>query len=209
MGKDKECCGGEGHHHHDHEHGEGGCCRGEGGSGRCKNKVKVGQPAPCFTATALCCGEDKTVSLKDYRGKWLFLFFYPLDFSGVCQTDVAHVDAKRAEFEALGCEVVAASTDSMYSHRAWAEKEPAVGAVKHPLISDGSHCLAKAYGVLLPDMGVALRGSFLIDPDGVLQWSQVNSLHVGRNVSEVLRVLSALKTGGFTPCDWQPGEKTL
>jgi len=172
--------------------------------------VKVGCPAPEFTCDALVDGKvDGKVSLGDYKGKWVLLYFYPLDFTFVCPTEIIAINEAVPKLAELNCQVLAASTDSAFSHLAWTESHPGLKNMAHPMIADTTHALSKAYDVLLEDKGIALRGSFLIDPEGVLQWSNVNALNVGRNVDEIIRVLEALQTGGLTPCGWTPGQDTL
>jgi peroxiredoxin (alkyl hydroperoxide reductase subunit C) len=169
--------------------------------------LKVGTTAPDFKAKAYVAGQFKDVSLKDYSGKWVCLFFYPLDFTFVCPTEIKSFAAKEMEFKELGCHVLACSTDSEYSHKAWFEKD--LSEVKYPVLADTAHEISKSYGVLLEDKGIALRGTFLIDPKGVLQWMSVNALGVGRSVEEVIRTLQALKTGELCPAGWSPGKATI
>ena len=169
--------------------------------------TKVGNLAPDFKGQAYVAGQFKDVSLKDFQGKWVCLFFYPLDFTFVCPTEIRGFAGRAAEFKEHGCEVVGCSTDSVYSHKAWFEKD--LPEVKFPVLADTAHQISRDYGVLLEDKGIALRGTFLIDPKGTLQWMTVNSLDVGRSVDETLRVLQALQTGERCPIDWKPGKATL
>lgn len=169
--------------------------------------LKVGTLAPDFKATAFVGGEFKPVGLKDYQGKWVCLFFYPLDFTFVCPTEIRTFGEKDAEFKELGCQVLACSTDSEFSHKAWFERD--LKDVKYPVLADTAHQISRDYGVLLEEKGIALRGTFLIDPKGTLQWMSVNALGVGRSVEEVLRTLRALQTGELCPAEWRPGKATL
>ena len=169
--------------------------------------TKVGNKAPDFKAQAYVAGQFKDVSLKDFQGKWVCLFFYPLDFTFVCPTEIRGFATRAAEFKEANCEIVGCSTDSVYSHKAWFEKD--LAEVKFPVLADTAHQVSRDYGVLLEDKGIALRGTFLIDPNGVLQWMTVNALDVGRSVDETLRVLQALQTGERCPIDWKPGKPTL
>ena len=171
--------------------------------------IKVGQPAPSFDCEALVGGKFENISLEGLRGKWVVLFFYPLDFTFVCPTEIMAFNEAVHEFEKLNAQVVASSTDSVFSHLAWSESHPGLKNLAIPVLGDTAHAVARAYGVLIEDKGIALRGTFVIDPEGTLQWVNVNALNVGRSVDEVLRVLEALHTGGLTPCGWQPGEATL
>lgn len=169
--------------------------------------LKVGSLAPEFKAQAYTAGQFKDVSLKDYQGKWVCLFFYPLDFTFVCPTEIRGFAAKEGEFKEAGCQIVGCSTDSVFSHKAWFERD--LSEVKFPVLADTAHQVSRDYGVLLEDKGIALRGTFLIDPKGTLQWMTVNALDIGRSVDEVLRTLQALQTGEKCPVDWKPGKATL
>lgn len=169
--------------------------------------LKVGTLAPDFKSKAYVAGQFKDVSLRDFQGKWVCLFFYPLDFTFVCPTEIRGFGAKEDEFKELGCQVLACSTDSEYSHKAWFERD--LKEVKFPVLADTAHDISKNYGVLLEDKGIALRGTFLIDPKGTLQWMSINALGVGRSVDEVVRTLQALQTGELCPADWKPGKATL
>lgn len=169
--------------------------------------ARVGQPAPQFTVEAVRPnGEFMNVSLSDYHGKWLVLFFYPLDFTFVCPTEITGFSKRMDEFEALGARVLGGSTDSVHSHKAWLKD---LGEMNYPLFSDITRTMSRDYGVLLEDKGIALRGTFIIDPDGILRYALYHDLGVGRSVSETLRVLQALQTGELCPVEWNAGEQTL
>jgi alkyl hydroperoxide reductase subunit AhpC len=169
--------------------------------------LKVGHLAPDFKAKAYVNGEFKDVALKDYQGKWVCLFFYPLDFTFVCPTEIRSFAQNEAKFKDLGCQIIGCSTDSEYSHKAWFERD--LKDVKFPVLADTAHHISRDYGVLIEEKGVALRGTFLIDPKGTLQWMTVNALGIGRSVEEVVRTLEALKTGDLCPAGWRPGQPTL
>ena len=171
--------------------------------------VQVSRPAPEFTAQALVEREFKTVSLADYRGQWVLLFFYPMDFTFVCPTELVGLKDSHDEFAARKCAVVAASTDTVYSHLGWVTAEERLGRLQYPILGDVTKSIARSYGVLLEDQGIALRGTFLIDPNGVLRWMNINDLSAGRSVEEMLRVLDALQTDKLCPCNWKQGEETL
>lgn len=154
----------------------------------------------------------ENVRLSDYKGKWLILFFYPLDFTFVCPTEIRAFNERYEDIKKAGAETLAVSTDSVYSHRAWInlpEDKGGLGPMKYILASDITKDVSRDYGVLVEDKGIALRGLFIIDPDGVLQYQVVHSLNIGRSVDETLRVLEALKTGGLCAADWKPGQKQL
>lgn len=177
-------------------------------------KAFVGRPAPSFTmaSTKNIATLAEPVSLADYAGKWVVLLFYPLDFTFVCPTELRGFSDRYEEFKAEGAEVIGVSVDSVHSHRAWlkAPKDAGgVGELRYPLASDITHAVSKDYGVFLENEGIALRGTFLIDPKGVLRSAIINDLDVGRSVEETLRTIRAFKTGGLCPIDWKPGQATL
>lgn len=179
--------------------------------------AKVGQPAPAFTLKSTkgaTSSKDlgKEISLSDYRGKWLIFFFYPLDFTFVCPTEITALSDRAAEFKELDAEIVGASTDSVHSHWAWLNtprEKNGIAGTTYPLVADYTKEVARAYGVLDEAEGVAQRGLFIIDPDGVLRYSVVTADNVGRSVEETLRVLQALQTGGLCPAEWKPGKQLL
>lgn len=177
-----------------------------------ENYLQIGHLAPSFTAPAWDPAQpekmDHKISLEDYRGKWTLLFFYPLDFTFVCPTELIHLGELKDEFEKHNCQIIAASTDSVFSHQAWAKADERIGKLGFPILSDMSRDVAFDYEVLHDD-GIALRGAFLIDPDGVLQSMTVNNLNVGRNPDELLRTLKAFQTGDLCPVNWEAGQKTL
>ncbi len=168
--------------------------------------LQVGQQAPGFEAEALSGDQFVRVRLQDQRGKWVVLFFWPLDFTFVCPTEVTAISKRIAEFKKLNAVVIGGSTDSKFTHLAWTEK---IGKIEFPMLADITKQVSQDYGVLIEDQGIALRGLFIIDPDGILRYQVVHDLSVGRNVDEVLRVLEALQTGELCPIDWEAGEPTL
>jgi len=177
-------------------------------------KAKVGEPAPGFTmkTTANLEKLDSTVSLADYHGKWLVLFFYPLDFSHVCPTEILALSDRWDEFEELDADILGVSGDSVYSHRAWIQTprdQNGVEGVQFPLAADTTRQVARDYGVLVEEEGIPLRGLFIIDPEGILQYSVIHNMNIGRSVDETLRVLEALQAGGLCAADWHPGEELL
>jgi peroxiredoxin 2/4 len=174
----------------------------------CRTVAKVGEPAPDFTLEAVVGKEFKKISLADYRGKWVVLFFYPLDFTFVCPTEIKGFNEHLKEFEKLNAVILGASVDSKWSHKAWIEKGD-LGKLQFPLLSDFNKTTARIYGILDEKDGVALRGLFIIDDKGTLQYESVNNLSVGRSIDETLRILEALQTGELCPINWKPGQKTL
>ena len=172
------------------------------------NGLQVGQKVPDVAAQALLSdGTMKEVKLSDFKGKWLVVFFYPLDFTFVCPTEIQGFNKHYNDFKKMNTEILGASTDSVYSHKAWVESS--LGKVQFPLLGDTGHQVAKTFNVLLQDKGIALRGTFVIDPNGILKSAVVNDLPVGRSIEETLRTVQALQTGKLTGCGWKPGEKTL
>lgn len=178
--------------------------------------VLVQKQAPDFTAQAVMPdGSFQEVKLSDYRGKHVLLFFYPLDFTFVCPTEIIAFSDRCSEFEKLGVQILGASVDSHFSHLAWRHKdrsEGGIGEIKYPLIADLNKQIAQDYDVLL-DGGVALRGLFLIDAEGTVRHQVVNDLPLGRSIDEALRVVRALqffeKHGEVCPADWQEGARTI
>lgn len=172
--------------------------------------IRVSRPAPSFEAGAYLRGEAEPlrVSLADYRGTWVVLFFYPRDFTFVCPTELQAFARLEPQFGEENAVVLGASTDSFECHKAWYETDPRLRDVAFPVIADTSHQVSDAYGVLLDD-GRALRGTFIIDPEGTLRHVSVNDTDVGRDPDETLRTLRALRTGALCPASWRPGEATL
>ncbi|BDG01965.1 peroxiredoxin [Anaeromyxobacter oryzae] len=164
--------------------------------------------APDFKAAAVRGrGERTEVALADHAGRWLVIFFYPKDFTLVCPTEITELSKRRRELADLGADVVAISTDDVETHGRWiAEK---LGEVAFPLAADPDRRIARAYGALLEREGIAARATFLVDPAGVVRYAAVHDLAVGRSVSEILRVLEALRTGEKAPAEWTPGTPTL
>ena len=168
--------------------------------------VQVGQKAPNFEVEGVLEDQFISESLSKYRGKWVVLFFYPLDFTFICPTEITEFSKRNDEFKELKSQVLGMSIDSKFSHKAWLKE---LGQLKYPLLSDITKDVSRNYGVLLEDKGIALRGTFIIDPEVTLKYQLVHDLGIGRSVEEVLRVLKALQTGELCPVEWKPGKKTL
>ena len=180
--------------------------------------VLVGKQAPDFTATAVMAdGSIKPdFKLADYQGKYIVLFFYPLDFTFVCPTELIAFSKRIKEFEDRDVQVIGCSIDSQFTHVAWRNTpvdEGGIGAVAYPLVADVKHEICKAYDVEFEDAGVAYRGSFLIGKDGKVHHQVVNDLPLGRNVDEMLRMIDALqfteKYGEVCPAGWSKGEEGM
>lgn len=179
--------------------------------------IRVGQQAPDFTATAVFDQEFQEIKLSQYRGKYVVLFFYPLDFTFVCPTEITAFSDRYEEFSSKDTEVLGVSVDSQYSHLAWLQTDREAGGlgdIAYPLVSDLNKTIARDYNVLDEEAGVAVRGLFIIDPDGVIMHATVNNLPVGRNVDETLRVLQAFQhirshPDEVCPADWTPGDPTM
>lgn len=180
--------------------------------------VLVGKKAPDFTAAAVMPDGsiNNSFNLSDYKGKYIVLFFYPLDFTFVCPTELIAFSRRIEEFESRGVQVIGCSIDSQYTHVAWRNtpvEEGGIGAVTYPLVADVKHEVCKAYDVEFEQAGVAFRGSFLIDENGIVRHQVVNDLPLGRNVDEMLRMVDALqfteKYGEVCPAGWSKGEKGM
>jgi alkyl hydroperoxide reductase subunit AhpC len=168
----------------------------------------VGQKAPEFTLEGVVGKGDFTkVSLSDFRGKWVVFFFYPLDFTFVCPTEIQEFSKRDAEFKKLNAVVLGCSVDSKFSHKQWVNGN--LGPLNYALLSDIGRDASRKYGALIEDAGHATRATFVIDPEGVLQYALYHNTNVGRSVGETLRVLEALQTGERCPAEWKKGEKTL
>lgn len=179
--------------------------------------LRVGQVAPDFTATAVYDQEFQEVKLSNYRGKYVVIFFYPLDFTFVCPTEITAFSDRYDAFKNLNTEILGVSVDSQFSHLAWIQtdrKSGGVGDLAYPLVADLKKEISTAYNVLDPEAGIALRGLFIIDKEGVIQHATINNLAFGRNVDETLRILQAIQhvqshPDEVCPAGWQPGDKTM
>jgi alkyl hydroperoxide reductase subunit AhpC len=171
--------------------------------------LKIGDKAPQFEEMAYVNGEMKKIRLADYSGKWVVLFFYPLDFTFICPTEIEGFAKLHKDFEKLGAVVIGASTDSQYSHKAWFERDDRLRGIPYPVLADTAHRVSRSFGVLVEELGVAARGTFIIDPKGVIRHMAISDLSVGRSVKETLRTLQAFQTGELCPVEWTPGQKTL
>jgi peroxiredoxin 2/4 len=167
--------------------------------------LSVGDRAPDFTLPGIFQGKVSDYSVNNYKEKWLVLFFYPADFTFICPTEVTGFSKRVKEFRAENAEILGVSVDSVTSHRSWADE---LGGISYPLLSDEEKKISRAYGVLDEKEGVALRATFLINPNGEVAYVVISHVNVGRSVEETLRVLKALRTERLCPSDWKPGEAT-
>ena len=168
--------------------------------------LSVNQSAPLFSLPAVENGKSRILSLKELKGKWVVLFFYPKDFTFVCPTEVIGFHNEAEAFRKEDAVILAASPDSVETHEAWAKE---LGGIAYPLLSDPDRALSRSYGVLDPKENLPLRVTYIIDPAGIIAYAVASHMNVGRSVEETFRVLCALKTKKLCPADWQPGEETL
>lgn len=175
--------------------------------------VSVGAVFPQFkkiaTVSRTVGKEFEDISNTTFQGKWMVMFWWPKDFTFVCPTEIASFNEKFEEFQSRNTVLLGASTDSEYVHLAWRKEHPDLKDLKFPMIADTSKSLAEELGILEANEKVAYRATYIVDPEGIVRWVNINDLAVGRNVEEVLRVLNALQTGELIPCNWHPGQKTL
>lgn len=176
--------------------------------------VEINQEVPSMELEAYHGNEIKKLHLNDYRGKWLILFFYPADFTFVCPTELGEMADLYEEFKKADAEVLSVSTDTVFVHKAWHDESETIGKIAFPMVADPTGKLSRQMGVYIEDEGVALRGSFVIDPDGVLKAFEIHDNSVGRSAAELLRKLQAAKFvrehgGEVCPANWKPGGDTL
>jgi alkyl hydroperoxide reductase subunit AhpC len=175
--------------------------------------LTVGDTLPGFklqAVTSLESGKEFTeITNETYRGQWLVLFSWPMDFTFICPTEIAEFSRRNDDFKDRDAQVLGFSTDTHFVHLAWRKDHEDLKDLAYPMLADTKRELSQALGVLHKQDGVPLRATFLVDPDGVIRWTSVNDLSVGRSVPEVLRVLDALQTDELCPCNWQKGEPTL
>ena len=177
--------------------------------------ISLGEKFPSFNKKCVISTEVgkefSDITSEDHikEGKWMIMFWYPKDFTFVCPTEIVEFNNNIEEFNKRNVKLVAASTDSEYVHLAWRMNHKGLKELKFPMLADTSKSLAEELGILTNDEKVAYRVTFIVDPEGTIQWICANNLDVGRNVNEVVRVLDALQTGALTPCNWVSGQKTL
>jgi len=161
---------------------------------------------PAFSLDGTLAGKVRRFTLAEFKNRWVVLFFYPADFSFVCPTEVKGFERRFDEYQSLGCDILAVSSDDIACHTEWVRE---LGGLRFPLLSDPGGATSRAYGVLDPEAGRAFRATFIINPEGRLAYAVASPANVGRSIEETLRVLKALKTGQMCPVDWKPGDPTL
>ena len=169
---------------------------------------------PAYAKASAGEGKIKKIKLSDYKGKWLILFFYPADFTFICPTQLEKLTENYNEFKKLGAEILSVSTDTAFVHKAWHDNSPAIRKVKFPMVADPTGKLSREFGVYIEEEGLALRGTFIINPDGILKAYEIHDNSIGRSALELLRKLQAAKfvsehKGEVCPASWKPGKKTL
>ena len=176
--------------------------------------LRINAPAPAFTAKSFHNNAETKISLSQYKGKWVVLVFYPADFTFICPTELEDLAEKYEEFKKLNVEVLSVSTDTVFVHKAWHDNSPAIAKVKYPMLADPTGNMCRAYGTYIPEEGLSLRGTFIIDPDGILKAYEIHDNSIGRSGSELLRKVKAAQFvrehgGEVCPANWEPGKKTL
>lgn len=180
----------------------------------CQPKLAIGAPAPSFELPAYHEDDFKTVKLEDYKGKWVVLFFYPADFTFVCPTELGDLADNYKTYQGMNVEILAVSTDSQFCHKAWHDSSESIKKIKYPMLSDRTGSTSRDYGVMIEEVGETHRGTFIIDPEGILQSYEVNHDAIGRSSAELMRKLQVAQfvrenDGTVCPMNWKPGEKTL
>ena len=168
----------------------------------------IGQKSPEWSSVAYVNGEEKTLSNKDFEGKWHVLYWYPLDFTFICPTEIRGFQEKSDDFADDGISVIGCSTDSFFSHKAWfADRNTFSQEITHPVLADTNHEVSRAFGVLKDDAGIAFRATVVVDDQGIVRSYSVNDLSAGRSPAEILRTVQALQSGGLCGADWEKGEE--
>ncbi|GMQ95242.1 MAG: alkyl hydroperoxide reductase subunit C [Patescibacteria group bacterium] len=176
--------------------------------------AEIGNEIPDFEVDAFHEDDIKKIKLSDYRGKWLILFFYPADFTFVCPTELEEMADNYSELQKLDAEVLSVSADTVFAHKVWKDVSPAIKKIEFPMVSDPRRVLCEAFGTYIESEGMSLRGTFIIDPDGILRAVEINDNSIGRSAKELVRKLQAAKfvrehDGKVCPASWQPGGDTL
>ncbi len=176
--------------------------------------AKIGQKVNEFEVSAYHNNDIKKIKLSDFKGKWVVLLFYPADFTFICPTELEEAALLYPEFQKAGAEILSVSTDTVYTHKAWHDVSPAIKKIQYPMVADPTGNLCREFGTYIDEAGLSLRGTFIIDPDGVLKAADIHDNSIGRSGGEVLRKVQAAKfvrenKGEVCPANWKPGGKTL
>ena len=176
--------------------------------------AKINQKVTDFEVSAYHNDDTKKIKLSDYKGKWVVLFFYPADFTFICPTELEEAANYYPEFQKIDAEILSVSTDTVYVHKAWHDVSPAIKKIKFPMLADPTGNLCREFGTYIDEAGLSLRGTFIIDPDGVLKSADIHDNSIGRSAKEILRKVQAAKfvrenKGEVCPASWEPGKKTL
>jgi len=176
--------------------------------------TNINEKAPDFTEDAFINNEIKKISLSDYKGKWVVLFFYPADFTFVCPTELGELADNYEKIKKLGAEVISISTDTAFVHKAWHDNSETIKKIKFPMLADPARRVCKSYWTLIENEGLSLRATFIIDPDGIIKAFEFHDNSIGRSIDELIRKLQAAKfvtenKGQVCPMNWKPGSKTL
>jgi len=179
-----------------------------------ENKLRINESAPDFSAEAFINDEVKKIKLSDYKGKWVILFFYPADFTFVCPTELGDLADNYEKFKELNAEIISISTDTAFVHKAWHDNSETIKKIKFPMLADPTTKVCQSYNTLIPEEGLSLRGTFLIDPEGILKAYEVHDNSIGRSSKELIRKLQAAKfvnenNDKVCPMNWQPDKETL
>ncbi len=176
--------------------------------------ITINQPAPEFEENAFINEEIKKIKLSDFKDKWAILFFYPADFTFICPTELGELADKYEIFKSLNAEIISISTDTAFVHKAWHDSSPLIKKIKYPMLADPTHKICRNYGTYIPEEGMSLRATFLINPDGIIKIIEFHDNDIGRSSEELIRKLQAAKfvsenKGSVCPMNWKPGAKTL
>ncbi|MBI4147051.1 redoxin domain-containing protein [Candidatus Woesearchaeota archaeon] len=178
------------------------------------NKLEINAKAPAFEAKALQNDEIKTVKLADHNGKWVVLFFYPADFTFICPTELGELADHYEEFKKINTEVLSVSTDTAFTHKAWHDSSPTIKKITFPMVADPTGQICRDYGTYIADEGLSLRGTFIVDPEGILKAFELHDNSIGRSTKELIRKIKAAQFvrehgGEVCPASWEPGKSTL
>lgn len=176
--------------------------------------ININNLVPDFELDAYQNSEIKKIKLSDYKGKWVILIFYPADFTFVCPTELEDAQKYYEDVKNLGGEIMSISADTAFAHKAWHDSSPAISKIQYPMLADPTGNITRMFGTYIENEGLSLRGTFIVDPDGMLKTIEIHDNNIGRSAKEMLRKLEAVKftrehSGNVCPASWEPGEETL